>query len=94
MPPVAVRPGSSIARAMPKSASFTRPSGSTMMLLGLTSRCTMPAACAASSALSVCRPMFATSSSVRLLRAMTSDSVGASTSSMTRYVTPCSTMTS
>jgi hypothetical protein len=38
------------ARAMPKSASFAVPSGVIRMLDGLTSRCTMPAACAAASA--------------------------------------------
>ena len=40
--------------AMPKSATLTRPSGVSRMLLGLMSRWTMPRACAASSASATC----------------------------------------
>jgi hypothetical protein len=48
--PLVVSRVSSVDCAMPKSVSFTRPLGSTMMLDGLTSRCTTPAVCAADSA--------------------------------------------
>ena len=48
--PVWVCPDPSTARAMPKSVSFTVPSGVTRTLAGLTSRCTTPASCAAPSA--------------------------------------------
>ena len=41
------------ARARPKSATLTRPSSVRMTFSGFTSRCTMPAACAAASASSV-----------------------------------------
>ena len=42
-------------QAMPKSVILTVPSGATSTLPGLTSRCTIPAACAAASAAAVCR---------------------------------------
>ncbi len=48
--PVCVRAGSVAIRAMPKSVSFTWPARSTMMFDGLTSRCTIPAECAAARA--------------------------------------------
>ena len=44
----------SSARAIPKSSTFTCPSGVTMMLPGLMSRWTIPAACAALSASATC----------------------------------------
>ena len=48
-------PGSETARARPKSPSLARPSGSTKMLCGLTSRCTIPRSAAACSAAAVSR---------------------------------------
>jgi hypothetical protein len=69
---------------MPKSVSFTRPLGNTMMLLGLTSRCTTPAACAASSADSSCSASRATASCGSAPRSRTiAVSVGAWISSIT-----------
>src|ERR1017187_3210136 len=47
--------------ASPKSSTFTRPSARTMMLAGLISPCTMPAACAAASAWATCAPISAIS---------------------------------
>ncbi len=41
---------SSIPRAIPRSISLTRPSGVSITFAGLTSRCTIPAACATASA--------------------------------------------
>ena len=43
---------SAIARAIPKSMTFTAPASLIMMLPGLMSRCTIPARCEYSSALS------------------------------------------
>ena len=40
--------------AIPKSSTFTYPSGRNMMFSGLMSRCTMPARCATQSALATC----------------------------------------
>ena len=48
--PVWVSEASATARAMPKSVSFTWSAAVTRMLAGFTSRCTIPAACAAASA--------------------------------------------
>ena len=48
--PVVSRSAASNAGARPKSVTFTRPSGAIRMFPGLTSRWTMPAACAQSSA--------------------------------------------
>ena len=48
--PAWVMPGSSANVAMPKSVSTVRPSSVTSTLLGLTSRCSTPAACALASA--------------------------------------------
>ncbi len=45
-----VAPPSLIARAMPKSITFTAPALVSMMLAGLTSRCTIPWRCEKSSA--------------------------------------------
>ena len=53
------------ARAMPKSASFAVPSWVTSTFEGLTSRCTMPAACAAASASATCARSAAASSGSR-----------------------------
>jgi hypothetical protein len=47
--PVPVSGTLSAEQAMPKSVSFTRPSGRTRMLPGLTSRWTTPARCASAS---------------------------------------------
>ncbi len=44
----------SIAFARPKSSTFTVPSGRILMFAGFRSRCTMPRACAASSASAIC----------------------------------------
>ena len=60
--PVRVRPAESTARAMPKSVSFATPVGVTMMLAGLTSRCTTPAEWAAPRARAACVIRSATSS--------------------------------
>src|SRR6266702_510588 len=57
MMPLAVSFGSPCSWAIPKSPSQTLPSSPTMTLAGLTSRCTMPARCAASSAEAIRRPM-------------------------------------
>src|SRR5919107_414356 len=54
MSPVAVSVGSLYARAIPKSVSFTWPSGVTRMFEGLTSRWTIPARCAAARASAAC----------------------------------------
>ena len=53
--PVCVSAGSVEMRAIPKSVSFTRPLRSTRMFDGLTSRWTMPAASAATSASVACQ---------------------------------------
>ncbi len=50
----AVIPAVAPERAMPKSTSTARPSGLTSRLPGFTSRCTMPARCAACNASAVC----------------------------------------
>ena len=47
--------------ARPKSRTFTRPLGVTMMLAGLRSRCTTPRSCASSSAAATSLPSVATS---------------------------------
>ena len=52
--PVWVSEGSLVIRAMPKSVSFAKPRRSTSTFDGFTSRCTMPAACAAASASATC----------------------------------------
>ena len=52
--PVAVFTSGSRSLAMPKSMIFTRPSASTMMLPGFTSRWTTPRSCAAASASATC----------------------------------------
>ena len=51
-----VSSGDSIIAARPKSSSFASPRAVTKMFAGLRSRCTMPAACAASSASAICTP--------------------------------------
>ena len=48
----------SVSFASPKSSTFTRPESVTMMLPGLRSRWTIPAACAALSASAICTPYF------------------------------------
>ena len=60
--PVWVSEGSAAIRAMPKSVSFTCQSRSTRMFDGFTSRCTMPAACAAARASAACHSSGAASS--------------------------------
>ena len=78
---------SASARAIPKSVSFTSPCGVTIMLDGLTSRWTIPAACAAASASAACRTSGAASSGVRApSRAISPLSVTPSTYSMTSQV--------
>ena len=72
--PVWVSDGSAAVRAMPKSESFTCPSEATRMLDGFTSRCTMPAPCAAASALAVWARIGAASSGVS--RPRCADQVG------------------
>ncbi|MCF0091114.1 hypothetical protein B0E37_06233 [Streptomyces sp. MH192] len=64
MCPVRVRaaPGSSMKRAMPKSAIFVVPSASTSRLPGLMSRCTIPWSCATASPAAVWAAMRATRS--------------------------------
>src|SRR3954463_15443972 len=57
--PVEVIEGSPAVDAMPKSVRVTRPSSPTITFPGLTSRWTMPAACAASRASSRQRPISA-----------------------------------
>ncbi len=59
--PVRVSDASPSTVAMPKSMSTARPSSDSRMLLGLTSRCRMPAAWAARRADSTCRPTLAAS---------------------------------
>ncbi len=93
--PLVVRRGSSMAWAMPKSVSFTRPSGATRMFAGLTSRCTIPALCAACSAVSTRSPSCAACAACIGPRWRTrSASDGASTSSITMNVVPPSVTTS
>jgi hypothetical protein len=58
--PCVVRLESPVVVAMPKSVRQARPARSTRTFAGLTSRCTMPASCAASSTSSTSRPMRAT----------------------------------
>jgi hypothetical protein len=82
--PLLVSRVSSVDCAMPKSVSFTRPLGSTRILLGLTSRCTTPASCAACNAESSGSASRATlSCGSGPSRATRSARVGASTSSIT-----------
>ena len=69
--------------ARPKSSTFTVPSVRSFTLAGLRSRCTMPCACAASSASAICRAMGSASSSGTGPCAIRSASVGPSTSSIT-----------
>ena len=76
----------SATRAIPKSVIFTIPSCPTSRLPGFTSRCTMPARCAASSAVAAC----SITSSVRSVgsrpsRARIAESGSPSTNSITRY---------
>ena len=93
--PVEVSWGSPWSEAMPKSASLALPRSGTMTLPGLTSRWTIPAAWAASSALAIWAPIPATRSTGSGPPARTrSASVGASTSSMTMKVPPRSWTTS
>ena len=63
--PVWVSAASASVRAMPKSDSFTWPSGATRMLDGFTSRCTIPAPCAAASASATWARIGAASSGVQ-----------------------------
>ncbi len=79
------------ALARPKSATFTRPSSAIRTFSGLTSRCTMPARCAAASA----ETTGSTSASTRAgdigaSLAMTSRSVCPAMSSMARKTVPSS----
>ena len=53
--PVVARGSSAL--AMPKSSTFTVPSGVSLMFAGFRSRCTMPRSCAASSAAAICVAM-------------------------------------
>ena len=55
--PAAVRLTCPVAREMPKSVSFTMPSGRTRMFAGLMSRWTTPARAAAPSAIATCTRM-------------------------------------
>jgi hypothetical protein len=59
--PVAVTVTSPVAREMPKSVILTVPSSLSSTLAGLMSRCTIPAACAATSAVATCVPIRAAS---------------------------------
>jgi hypothetical protein len=83
--PVVVMLESSASEAMPKSANFAGPALGTMMLPGLTSRWTMPARWATSSAPRTSSPMAAARRGSNGPSERTrSVSVGASTSSITR----------
>jgi hypothetical protein len=80
---------------MPKSASLAVPLLEIMTLPGLTSRCTIPATWAASSALATWAPISATRSTGSGPPSRTrSARVGALTSSITMKVTPWSWTTS
>ena len=93
--PVEVSWGSPWSEAMPKSASLAMPLGGTITLPGLTSRWTIPAWWAASSALAIWAPISATRSTGSGPSARTrSASVGALTSSITMNVPPRSWTTS
>ncbi len=59
--PASVIVVSPVAREMPKSVSFTAPPRPISTLPGFTSRCTMPAACAAASAIATLPPILAAS---------------------------------
>jgi hypothetical protein len=84
---------SPIAREMPKSTTFAVPSSATRTLNVVTSRCTIPAACAAANAEATCHPTPTTSASGSGPRSsIISASVFDGTYSMTRHgVPPCST---
>ena len=77
-------------RAMPKSATLTRPPASRIRLAGLMSRCTTPCACAWSSASRISPMMRATSGSgKRSPRSKQSRSSRPSTNSIAMYATRC-----
>ncbi len=81
--------------AMPKSVSTTRPPFSSSTFPGLTSRCSTPTRCAASSASINLAPIAAASCGSNAPRSTsTSSSEGPSTSSMTMTGRPCSSVTS
>ena len=80
---------------MPKSESFTWPSGATRMLEGFTSRCTIPAPCAAASALATWARMGAASSGLSRPRwRITSDRSVPSMYSITSHWWLCPSMVS
>jgi hypothetical protein len=66
--PAWVSDGSPSAVAIPKSVSTVRPPGQSSTLLGFTSRCSTPAACAAASASSSCLPTAAARSAATARR--------------------------
>ncbi len=85
MVPVRVSPDTPM-RAMPKSATFTRPSGSTSTLDEVTSRCTTCRSCAACRAASTARAVLAADSGARApSRLMRSLRVSPGTYSMAMY---------
>ncbi len=93
--PAWVSPGSPSSVAMPKSVSTARPSRLSSTLLGLTSRCRMPAWCAQCSALSSLLPRSADcSGGSGPSSASTCSSERASTSSITIQGQPSASMTS
>ena len=77
------REGAAVSLARPKSRTFTRFLSPTKMFAGLMSRCTMPCACAASSASASWMPMSSTSGIFRAPRAMRSLSVSPLRASIT-----------
>ncbi|NQE69790.1 hypothetical protein NG2371_04258 [Nocardia gamkensis] len=92
---MAVTVTSPTARDMPKSVILTVPSSATSRFAGFTSRCMIPASCAAARALAACAPISATSigGSVRLPDSLVAR-LGASMYSMTNQGWPSSSATS
>ena len=78
----------SLSFASPKSSTFTAPPDPTITLAGLRSRCTMPLAWAAASALAICVPIRSTSASRMPARGMIASSDFPSTCSITMKSSP------